>query len=83
LVTSHASCLTIFRNNQVLDAVDLETAPWERQTTGTWIDLPKEILNLLLSRDVNAAEAIHAAQHAFLHQFPMASDLRTECKPVR
>jgi hypothetical protein len=27
----------------------------------------------------DAAAAIHAAAHAFLNQFPMAGDLRTEC----
>jgi DEAD/DEAH box helicase domain-containing protein len=37
----------------------------------------------MLSRDINAAEAIHAAQHAFLNRFPMAADLKTECKAVR
>jgi DEAD/DEAH box helicase domain-containing protein len=63
--------------------VDLETAPWERQTTGTWIDVPKKLLDFMLSRDINAAEAIHAAQHAFLNRFPMAADLKTECKAVR
>jgi DEAD/DEAH box helicase domain-containing protein len=71
------------RNKQVLDAVDLETAPWERQTTGAWIDVPKPVLDSMRSRNINATEAIHAAQHAFLNRFPMAADLRTECKAVR
>jgi DEAD/DEAH box helicase domain-containing protein len=70
------------RNKQILDTVDLETAPWERQTTGAWIDVPKETITLLLTHDINPAEAIHAAQHAFLNRFAMAADLRTECKPV-
>jgi ATP-dependent helicase YprA (DUF1998 family) len=70
------------RNKQVLDAVDLDTAPYERTTTGAWIDIPKETLMLLLTHDLNPAEAIHAAQHAFLNRFPMSADLRTECKQV-
>jgi len=50
--------------------------PYESTTTGMWIDVSKEALNLL---DKDAAAAIHAASHAFLNQFPMAGDLRTEC----
>jgi DEAD/DEAH box helicase domain-containing protein len=71
------------RNKQVLDAVDLDSAPWERETTGAWLDVPKATLDILRRKGINVAEAIHAAQHAFLNRFAMASDLKTECKPVR
>jgi DEAD/DEAH box helicase domain-containing protein len=64
----------------ILDIVDLETDPWQRETTGFWLDVPKSILELMRLKGINPAEAIHSAQHAFLNQFPMASDLRTECK---
>lgn len=50
--------------------------PYENTTTGMWIDVSKEALGVL---DSDAAAAIHAAAHAFLNQFPMAGDLRTEC----
>ena len=50
--------------------------PYENTTTGMWIDVSKEALDFLGS---DAAAAIHAAAHAFLNQFPMAGDLRTEC----
>lgn len=50
--------------------------PYENTTTGMWIDVSKEALGLL---DGDAAAGIHAAAHAFLNQFPMAGDLRTEC----
>jgi DEAD/DEAH box helicase domain-containing protein len=50
--------------------------PYEITTTGMWIDVSKEALDFLGS---GAAAAIHAAAHAFLNQFPMAGDLRTEC----
>ena len=69
------------RNKQILDAVDLDAAPWERETTGMWIDIPKNILQLMNEKGINAAEAIHAAQHAFLNRFALAADLKTECKP--
>ena len=68
------------RNKQILDAVDLDTAPWIRDTHGMWIDVPRDILGLMRAKGINAAEAIHAAQHAFLNRFAMAPDLKTECK---
>lgn len=61
-------------------AVDLESPPWDRETTGLWIDVPKPILSLMRGKGINSAEAIHAAQHAFLNRFAMAASLKTECK---
>lgn len=68
------------RNKAILDAVEVDTPPWERDTTGFWIDVPRDILNLLRALQLNVAEAIHAAQHAFLIQFPLSEDVKTECK---
>jgi DEAD/DEAH box helicase domain-containing protein len=68
------------RNRAVIDAVDLETPPWDRETTGLWLDVDKFTVDLMRSKGVHPAEAIHAAQHAFLNHFAMGSDLRTECK---
>lgn len=78
-------CVKVFgffkiRNKTILDAVEVDTPPWDRDTTGFWIDVPKSILDLLRSLQLNVAEAIHAASHAFLIQFPLAEDVRTECK---
>ena len=64
----------------ILDAVEVDTPAWERDTTGFWLDVPKKTLSLLRSLQVNVAEAIHAAQHAFLIQFPLSEDVKTECK---
>ncbi|KDQ60612.1 hypothetical protein JAAARDRAFT_555490 [Jaapia argillacea MUCL 33604] len=68
------------RNKKILDSVDLETPPWRRETTGFWIDVPKETLHLLKEKSINAAAAIHSAQHAILNRFAMRGDLHTECK---
>lgn len=58
--------------------------PFERRTTGFWIDVPKATLDILRLKAINAAEAIHGAEHAFLNRFPMAADMKTECKvPVK
>ena len=68
----------------ILDSVSLEMPPFERNTTGFWIDVPKTVLNIMQTKALNAAEAIHAAAHAFLNRFPMAADVKTECKvPVK
>lgn len=58
----------------------MDTPSWERDTTGFWLDVPTPILELLRSLQINVAEAIHAAEHAFLNQFPLAEDVKTECK---
>lgn len=47
---------------------------------GMWLDVPKPVLELMRDSGLNPAEAIHAAQHAFLNRFALAADLRTECK---
>lgn len=64
----------------ILDVVDVDMPPWERTSTGLWIDISKSVLDLMKDKGINPAEAIHSAQHAFLNRFPMSSELRTECK---
>ena len=66
-----------------MDAVDLPTPPWERETTGFWMDLPTSVLDALRSSNIDSAEAIHAAEHAFLNQFPLSEDLKTDCRVVQ
>ncbi|TCD65415.1 hypothetical protein EIP91_002714 [Steccherinum ochraceum] len=68
------------RNRNIIDSVDLDTPPWERETTGLWLDVPKATLQLLKDINVNPAEAIHAAEHAMMNRFALAKDLGTECK---
>ena len=57
--------------------------PYENISTGMWLDVSKEALHFLDVEDISRAAAIHAASHVFLNQFPMAADLRTECKPQK
>lgn len=72
------------RNNVILDSVDLEMPPFERRSTGFWIDIPKSTLELLRRKGFDAAEAIHSAEHGILNRFSMAADVRTECKvPIK
>ena len=54
--------------------------PFERSTCGFWIDVPRNILDIFRLKSLNAAEAIHSAEHAFLNRFSLAQDIRTECK---
>lgn len=68
------------RNQRILDTVDLETPAWERETTGFWIDLPTSILDLMRDKKIDAAEAIHSAEHALLNRFGLPDDIKTECK---
>ena len=55
--------------------------PYENTTTGMWIDVSRDVLHFLDVEVISRAAAIHSASHAFLNQFPMAADLRTECAP--
>ncbi|KAH0830257.1 P-loop containing nucleoside triphosphate hydrolase protein [Lanmaoa asiatica] len=68
------------RNKRILDMVDVDTPPWERQSTGFWLDVPEPILALMRSKGLRPAEAIHSACHAWMNQFALAAELRTECK---
>lgn len=68
------------RNKTIIETVALDTPPWERETTGFWLDVPKVILELMQHVGINPAEAIHAAEHAFMNRFALAADLGTECK---
>ncbi|KAI6036863.1 DEAD H helicase [Pisolithus microcarpus] len=68
------------RNKCILDVVDVDTPPWERQGTGLWLDVPQNILGLLRSKAISPAAAIHSACHAWMNSFALAADLRTECK---
>ncbi|KAJ3993850.1 DEAD/H helicase [Lentinula boryana] len=68
------------RHNVILDVVDVESSPWIHETVGMWIDVPDLVLQLLRDKCIKPAAAIHSAEHAFLNQFPLASDIRTECK---
>lgn len=86
----------IDRNNVILDTVDIQTPPYERMTTGKtppatptlclitpigmWMDVPKEVLELMKQKGIDPADAIHAAQHAVLNQTHLSNDLKTECK---
>ncbi|KAH9997523.1 P-loop containing nucleoside triphosphate hydrolase protein [Russula vinacea] len=65
---------------RVLEKVEVEMPPYENTTTGMWIDVSKAALHFLGIEGISCAAAIHCATHAFLNQFPMAADLRTECR---
>lgn len=73
------------KNGRILDAVPLDTPPIEIMTKGMWLDVPKRALDILASRNLNAAAAVHAAEHAVLSLLPTfvissPGDVRTECK---
>ncbi|KAL4065341.1 P-loop containing nucleoside triphosphate hydrolase protein [Scleroderma citrinum] len=64
----------------ILDVVDIDTPPWERHGTGFWLDVPRNILDLMRSKKVIPAAAIHSACHAWMNCFSFNAELRTECK---
>lgn len=73
------------KRRRILDAVQVDNPPIEILTKGMWLDVPRSALNILKSRRMNIAGAIHAAEHAILSLMPqfvmsMPGDVRTECK---
>ncbi|KAJ7093176.1 P-loop containing nucleoside triphosphate hydrolase protein [Mycena epipterygia] len=66
-------------NNSILDTVELDSEPWEHETTGFWVDVPTPTLELLRRQGFKPAAAIHSAEHAMLNRFSL-SDVKTECK---
>lgn len=73
------------RQGRVLDAVQVDNPPIIRYSKGMWLDVPKDALEILEERRLNAAASIHAAEHAIMSLLPtfvisMPGDVRTECK---
>ena len=73
------------KKRRILDAVEVDNPPVEIMSKGMWLDIPKSAIELLNSRRLNVAAAIHAAEHAVLSLMPqfvvsMPGDVRTECK---
>lgn len=73
------------KKGRVLDAVQVDNPPVIRYSKGMWLDVPKSALEVLQSRRLNVAAAIHAAEHAVMSLLPtfvisMPGDVRTECK---
>lgn len=73
------------RRANILDTVDIESAPLVRSTTGVWMDVPWTLVEQLSAHGLNAAAAIHSAEHAVLSLTPLfvvsaSDDVRTDCK---
>ena len=73
------------KRRRILDAVQVDNPPIVLYSKGMWLDVPKSALDILKSRRLNIAAAIHAAEHAVLSLMPnfvisMPGDVRTECK---
>ncbi|GES57413.1 DEAD/DEAH box helicase [Aspergillus terreus] len=78
----------IDKRGRVLDAVAVDNPPIDRLSKGMWLDVPKTALDILASRRLNIAAAIHAAEHAVLSLLPTfvissPGDVRTECKVAK
>ncbi|KAI9718310.1 MAG: hypothetical protein M1828_006774 [Chrysothrix sp. TS-e1954] len=73
------------KRRRILDAVEVDNPPIIINSKGMWLDVPRSALEILDSRRLNIAAAIHAAEHAILSLMPnyvvsMPGDVRTECK---
>lgn len=73
------------KKRRILDAVQVDNPPIILYSKGLWLDVPKSALDILISRRLNIAASIHAAEHSVLSLMPnfvisMPGDVRTECK---
>lgn len=78
----------IDKQGRYLDAVRVDNPPIDIMSKGMWLDVPKRALEILESRRLNIAAAIHAAEHAVLSLMPTfvissPGDVRTECKVAK
>ncbi|MCJ1307871.1 hypothetical protein MMC25_001519 [Agyrium rufum] len=78
----------IDKKRRILDAVAVDNPPITIFSKGLWLDVPRAALEILKSRRLNVAAAIHAAEHAVLSLMPnfvisMPGDVRTECKNAK
>ncbi|KAK2838271.1 hypothetical protein FQN49_006449 [Arthroderma sp. PD_2] len=76
------------KKGRILDAVALDTSPIDKLSKGLWLDIPRKALDILSSHNLNAAAAIHAAEHAVMSLLPTflvssPGDIRTECKVAK
>jgi len=67
-------------NQNHLDSVDLSNIALEREATGFWLDIRKDVLDLMISKSINPAEAIPCCRARLSYRFALAKDLKTECK---
>ncbi|TGZ83694.1 P-loop containing nucleoside triphosphate hydrolase protein [Ascodesmis nigricans] len=75
------------RKGRILDAVEVDSPPLVIDAKGFWLDIPTTALEILKSKHMHIAAAIHAAEHAILSLLPAfivsnadGADVRTECK---
>ena len=73
------------KRRRILDAVQVDNPPIIIHSKGMWLDVPKSAIEILNSRRLNLAGAIHAAEHTILSLMPnfvisMPGDVKTECK---
>ncbi|KAK4989381.1 ATP-dependent 3'-5' DNA helicase [Elasticomyces elasticus] len=73
------------KKHRILDAVQVDNPPIIIFSKGMWLDVPRSALEILDSRRLNVAGAIHAAEHAMMSLMPnfvisLPGDVRTECK---
>ena len=73
------------KKRRILDAVQVDNPPIVIFSKGMWLDVPRAAIEILNSRRLNLAGAIHAAEHAILSLMPnfvisMPGDVKTECK---
>ncbi|KAL6881536.1 P-loop containing nucleoside triphosphate hydrolase protein [Trichoderma novae-zelandiae] len=73
------------KKGRIIDAVQVDNPPVIRYSKGMWLDIPGQVLELLRDLQLNAAAAIHAAEHVIMSLLPafvisLPGDVRTECK---
>lgn len=77
--------LKIDRAKRVLDAVEIDSPPITKLVKGMWLDVPAFALDILTLKNIDAAAAVHAAEHAILNLFgnfvtSVSGAVKTECK---
>lgn len=58
------------KRGKILDSVEVNNPPVKYRSKGVWIDLPKDLINLIQNHRLNLAGSIHAIEHAIMNVLP-------------
>ncbi|EGW32655.1 uncharacterized protein SPAPADRAFT_138093 [Spathaspora passalidarum NRRL Y-27907] len=81
------------RREEIIEAVEVKNPPVIMHAKGFWINVPRQVLKILEGKQLSAAGAVHASEHAIMNMLPIfingspdkgatigTLELATECK---
>lgn len=73
-------------SGKILDAIEVNNPPIKYNSKGVWVDLNREIIELIKDHKLNLPASIHAVQHSIMNIIPKSisigskDEINCECK---